>query len=687
MPQGTPPKSLVSDLPHRASGTFVACAVAIFAATVPALSGWMWVEVLYRLLVEGSVAALWLLSMVGIGDFLLSLFRVRIVSRSLRIATAGAAGIGVTSLILLGLGLLGLLNRPVAMAMVGVGLCRCAVDMVRNRNRLRIDFPSVNWLWLIIVPTIALVLVSSFVLPGILWGDEPHGYDVLEYHLQVPREWYELGRIVPLEHNVFSYFPFNVEMHYLLAMYLRGGPRAGMYLAQLMHTLMMALAVLGVHGIVIEQTADRKRAAASAILMASVPWTAMLAPVAYNEGGLILFSTLAIGWALLALRDASERSRRMLLAGAMAGFACGVKLTAVPMVLLAVPVCWCVAALKGARDKGKGASENHDERPCPSPLAPRPFIISQLGFLLIALLTFSPWLIRNQIWAGNPVFPELMPLLGHAHFTPVQVQRWERAHSAAASQQDLKGRGLATWNELLFSWRYAMLCLPALAILAIVLTWRKTTTQFLVLLLGVHLLIWIFYTHLQGRFFVLSIPIIALLIAQVGRSQWRPLVYITSLIAVVISVAMLAPRIARYAPLIGLPSYRPLLSETIFKSDDSRQVLDQNRPLVLVGDARAFMYDVPSSRLTYRTVFDVAEDGSSPNLIIAWMGRLPDEKEAVIVDFAELNRFAETYWKIPKVGEIRDGSPWGAINEPIVITEGMDNTRWLRWKDVADPGN
>ena len=82
-------------------------------------------------------------------------------------------------------------------------------------------------------------------VPGLLWKPgEPHGYDVVEYHLQAPREWYEAGRIVPLRHNAFSFFPFNVEMHYLLAMHLEGGPYKGMYLCQLMHLAMMVLVVL-----------------------------------------------------------------------------------------------------------------------------------------------------------------------------------------------------------------------------------------------------------------------------------------------------------------------------------------------------------------------------------------------------------------------------------------------------------
>ena len=103
-----------------------------------------------------------------------------------------------------------------------------------------------EWLWLAALPVLALAIVSAYAPPGSLWGDEPNGYDVTEYHLQIPREFFELHRVAPLHHGIFSYFPQGVEMHYLLAMQLTGGPWAGMYLAQLMHLTFVAAAIIAV---------------------------------------------------------------------------------------------------------------------------------------------------------------------------------------------------------------------------------------------------------------------------------------------------------------------------------------------------------------------------------------------------------------------------------------------------------
>jgi len=51
------------------------------------------------------------------------------------------------------------------------------------------------------VPTIAIVILAACSAPGWLWATEFGGYDVLSYHLQLPREWYDAGRIVPLDHS------------------------------------------------------------------------------------------------------------------------------------------------------------------------------------------------------------------------------------------------------------------------------------------------------------------------------------------------------------------------------------------------------------------------------------------------------------------------------------------------------
>src|SRR5947208_3285867 len=77
-----------------------------------------------------------------------------------------------------------------------------------------------TWLYsLLLVPlflSAAMLGIAAAFPPGTLWGSEGRGYDVLEYHLELPREYAQLNATAPLSHNVYSYLPANMEMLYLL---------------------------------------------------------------------------------------------------------------------------------------------------------------------------------------------------------------------------------------------------------------------------------------------------------------------------------------------------------------------------------------------------------------------------------------------------------------------------------------
>ena len=218
--------------------------------------------------------------------------------------TTIAAGLGAMSLTILGLGLIGAFNRPVAIAMVLLGVVIAVTAIVKRKPKVTPQVGFGHWPWLLMMPSLAMVILCALLPAGLLWGmDEPNGYDVVEYHLQVPREWYEAGHVFALHHNVYSFFPFNVEMHYLLGMHLMGGPWAGQFLAQLMHAAYMALFVVSVYATV--RPWGQGRAMIAGLLAAAPPWVPLLASIAYDEGGFLLYGTLAIGWALRVLSSSS----------------------------------------------------------------------------------------------------------------------------------------------------------------------------------------------------------------------------------------------------------------------------------------------------------------------------------------------------------------------------------------------
>ena len=152
-------------------------------------------------------------------------------------------------------------------------------------------------------------------------------------------------------------------------------------------------------------------------------------------------------------------------------------------------------------------------------------------------------------------------------------------------------------------------------------------------------LLWMFFTHLQGRFYVLAIPLAAMLIGLLRDTRAAALAASVVLMAGLAGVARVyvelraKPGIFQALGLDQLTPLTPLADVTL--RDDER--------VILLGDARPFLYDVPAARLQYRTVFDVPDDD--------WMSgmRVEAGKTIVLVDPSELARFTRTYKNLPPV--------------------------------------
>ncbi|MEM6314954.1 MAG: hypothetical protein AAF743_12755, partial [Planctomycetota bacterium] len=446
-----------------------------------------WAAFLATLLTELPWLAAWGLAAYGIGAAILPK-RVDVLDE----VTAVGIGLGVVSVVLVGLSFFGLLSfvTGVALLVVGAGLGALALYRDRERWRAWSERPGGVW-WGALVAAVpfGLALAAATVYPGLLWpSGEPAGYDVVAYHFQIPREWFEAGRMTEPTHNVYGYFPLAVEMHDLLAFHLRGGPFAGMYLAQLMHFVFMALVPLAVYG---ATPGTRVAKIASAVLASAVPWTVLLGGVGFNESGLMLYVALAVGRVLRG-GVVTTPWRDWVVCGLLVGFACGVKYTAVPMLLIGLPAVVLVMR------QWRGA-----------------LIVGVVG-----LLTFAPWLLRNAVWTGNPVFPQALGLFGQGHWTDLQVERWEVAHSARPEHSPW----YRLFDEVLVDprsgWVFPLVGL-GLGVLTLVLGLRSkrdsgvpptsSAAGFLLLMLSGWAVFWLFFTHLQPRFFTPAIPIAAML--------------------------------------------------------------------------------------------------------------------------------------------------------------------------------
>jgi len=361
----------------------------------------------------------------------------------------------------------------------------------------------------------------------------------------------------------------------------------------------------------------------SGLAVVSAPLIAQLGAIAYDEGGFLLFGILSLIWAMLALRDVEHRTRHFILAGVFAGLSCGSKLTGLPEIMTAIGAVSLVALL----------------------IQKSPNLVKRLtplvAFGIAGVLTFSPWLIRNEIWVGNPVFPEV-PALGHGYFSQTQIERWHRAHSPQPQQRGVRARLKAGRDEVIVNWQFGFVLIPA-GVIAIAISARNKQVQFLAAMLAILILFWLGFTHLQGRFFVLGIPICAMLLASAPRINLLTIIVTCWIGVVTLNKEFLTPERQQKMAFLGTDDLSALTP------DEAMKPIPQNANIALIGDAKVFLYQIPMSRLTYRTIFDLNTE-ANPNLIDAFAGpNVPGQTQWLLVDPDELQRYEKTYQPFPRL--------------------------------------
>lgn len=592
---------------------------------------------LSRLAIDGGAVAIWALAALGLGAAILRVTRIGTGG----IALAAGLGWGALGLATLGLGVVGWVGPPIAWGLLVAGLAAGAWA-IQGRTMAVPPMGAASALgWGIGGVLLGIVLFLALFPAGLLWPTEPNGYDVLGYHLQIPREWYEARAITFLPHNVFSYMPLAMEIHYLLAMGLMADPWGGMYAAQLMHVAFWLAAAAAAYSLG-HRIAGPAPGWAAAGVVAACPLALLLAPIAYNEGALVLYGLLVLRCLREAVHQPSDQWKWAAIAGVCGGLAAGAKLTAIPLWLV-LPALGLALAIR-----------------------PIPRALTLAATLLIAgLIPAAPWLVRTALHAnGNPVFPVAARTLGSPGWDETRIHRFERAHAPREDQRTFARRAEAFWQQVLAAPEFAWVPVPAAVGLG---TWalfrRRPMAAVWLLLLAGHFAVWLGLTHLQGRFWIPALPLMAALVAggmSTGSApKWLGLMSVS--LSAVFAVGLVWTRLEPFRT----PDGR-LITEVVgvdFRAVEGLLIppetltLDEDATLTLVGDARAFAYRRPMDRLRYTYVFDAAGD----SLLDAYRVQPGDW---VLISPSELRRFGRTYFGFPPMPPAWESLPGPTLMSP-----------------------
>ena len=202
-------------------------------------------------------------------------------------------------------------------------------------------------------------------------------------------------------------------------------------------------------------------------------------------------------------------------------------------------------------------------------------------------------------------------------------------------------------SEVLFNWQFGYVLLP-LGVIAAVVARRDPEHSPPRNLLLVFAGFWLAVTHLQSRFFVLAVPVAALLVAGIdwGRRAWVGASGRRRRGGRGARLDAPAPSTSRMDGPRGLSNILGVPGDAFVQLyPPELHNIPADAPLTLVGEAKAFLYPRKMGMLRYRTVFDV-DRTSAMNLVDAWRGQ-PIPNEWLLVDPVELERFSQTYFGIP----------------------------------------
>ena len=525
-----------------------------------------------------------------------------------QLAISYGLGLLVWSLITLLLGLIGWLNQGIFAGLLILPMIAEASLIFRDRYRLRraktsfVDHPP-RWLRNVCL-AIAALFISRALLGSML---PPMAFDVREYHLGGPKEWFLDGRVHFLPHNVYTSFPFLTEMLSLSAMVLRDDWFRGALAGKLLLATFYPLTALAIF------VTGRRLFGATAgllgmLLYATTPWSYRIATIAYAEGGLTCYLILALLSCARALDRSSSSPRAWIfITGLFAGAAMACKYTGVVQVVIPLGL-----ALLAGTIINTVRPRNQEEPSLTTPWRR----ISIVGMIYTAgvFIAVGPWLLKNLVETGNPVYPLVWTIFGGVDWNAELNKKWLNAHHASDYSLGSFFAGLKS-IAITNDWQ-SVLIFPLIPLAA--LSRNRRQAGYIGLFLIWLLIAWWGLTHRIDRFWVPLLPV-ACLLAGVGmawprafsirdcpepgqgaRQSWRWICGIATGGVIAFNYLLIT------SPLIGNPHVLTKLDAASRAVENPNlaalnKVLPPDAKLLLVGEADIFDARFP---VVYNTVFD-----------------------------------------------------------------------------------
>ncbi len=285
-----------------------------------------------------------------------------------------ALGWGVLVVLTLVLGLLGWYHNWIFYGLFSIVAVWGAWKQIARFANWRLRILPGSWVGALGLSLLIIIGAGSF-----LWALAPAvRYDSLSYHLAVPVRYLQAGRMLELPESFQTYFAHYGEMLYVIALALGDQPLPGLINFSAGVLLAIQTYYLG------KRIANPTVGWIAAVILCAIPIVGIESATTYIDIFIALFVTSTVH-ALLLWRQKNENTW-LLLVGIFSGLALGTKLTAFWLLL----PFWALVILRLHRAQN--------------------FFKALICITIPVVLLWSPWLIRDWLWTGNPIFPNLNPI-------------------------------------------------------------------------------------------------------------------------------------------------------------------------------------------------------------------------------------------------------------------------------------
>jgi len=308
----------------------------------------------------------------SVGHSLTKRFSLQFINSAEHLAFSFFLGTGVVGLLVLFMGLLGLLRSWPILILLLLALALTMRDLPQLwQSVIRATQTAFE------AKVVTGVFIGLFVLMVLRTLTPPHAADELIYHLPVPQQFVQAGRVFPSYDNSLGNMPFLVHMIYALCLL------AGSDIAAKLFSLFLAIVTaVSLYAFCSRFMARQVGVIALFAFFASgmIVELAVTARIDVSLAGMLFACTYAM------INYLSTRSRAWLwLSAVFAGFSLGIKHTAALWIFL-VGIMYLVETIRSRESIGK---------------------VLQYGIIYtcLALAVASPWYIKNAIWFHNPIYP------------------------------------------------------------------------------------------------------------------------------------------------------------------------------------------------------------------------------------------------------------------------------------------